>query len=158
MLHNLKTIALANLLGIIGGCASDGYYETDASPSGGAGICDKLTRDVGRYATAVCDPGETRPAWCSGHGLTGSRECLADGTYWSRTTCPAGAPINQEADMLIISREEIAAHPDFVRLTGALMTGEVPPAVITVDDILRAFPGASVQESMRRAVQHMFFE
>jgi hypothetical protein len=119
-------------------------------------VCAGVAGIIGGTATRHCNAGETQPAWCVGAGLVGHRKC-EDGTYLGITEgCPEGSEgINQEGDTLVIAGWLQANHPDFPWLINSTMAnGGGAPVVLTIGEVMRAFPSQDVPHSIRLAEQH----
>jgi hypothetical protein len=160
--HNLNklrsfiTFASALVLLALNACEDYGASPDASKPA----ICEHLPTPIHAATQTKCNPGvETKPAWCSGQGMTGRRTCRADGISWERAVCPKGEPFNQEARLLFVVTKNVREHPDFNYLADVIASqaGLDSWEAITVREAKAAFPEPDTQTSMRTAVQKLFF-
>jgi hypothetical protein len=127
----------------------------EPEPEPNPGICDNLPVVAGRPVTE-CDPGERVKALCLGTGLTGYRECNSGGTGWSRAHCDSGGTgINQEANVLLVTRPVTRCAAGFWPLVGSVSALGYSVVSVDVEDFMAAFPAATIQESIRDGLAHV---
>jgi hypothetical protein len=118
-------------------------------------VCEDLpeAHDFAVSPRSACTPGTESAALCG--SVFGHRACNADGSGRSEAVCPEGTRgFDSRADTVIVTRAGLAEHPDFGALTD--MVDGSRAAVVTVEQLVAAFPAWTVQESVRAGLVHLY--